>query len=272
LHRLAYDISQRAAIKEAADRLLEAYATRRPTEPIRALIGDSNIGAAYDVQQRVIASRVQAGAVVVGRKIGITSEAVMRQVGVDQPDFGVLLDEMQYADGEVIRYDSLLQPRAEVEVAFVLGADIVSDCDRDALRAAVAYARPAIEIVDSRVRNWDITIADTVADNASSGAFVLGNARLTLDEFEPKNVTMSLVGDGEELSSGIGAACLGDPLNALAWLARTALHVDSPLRAGDIILSGALGPLAPINPGQTLTATLTSLGTVTATFSQGGTG
>ncbi len=269
---MADDISQQAAIEEAADRLLEAYATRRPADPIRALIGDSNIGAAYDVQQRVIASRVRGGATVVGRKIGITSEAVMRQVGVDQPDFGVLLDDMQYADGEVIPFETLLQPRAEVEVAFVLDADIVSDGGRDGLRAAVAYALPAIEIVDSRVRDWDITIADTVGDNASSGAFVLGNARLGLDEFEPKDVTMSLTGDGEELSFGVGAACLGDPLNALAWLARTALEVGSPLRAGDIILSGALGPLAPIKPGQTLTATITSLGTVTARFSEGGTG
>ena len=266
---MGHDISQQAAIKEAADRLLEAYATHRPADPIRTLIGASDIGAAYEVQQWIIASRVEAGAAVVGRKIGITSEAVMRQVGVDQPDFGVLLDEMQYADGEVIPYDSLLQPRAEVEVAFVLDADIESDCDRDALRSAVAYASPAIEIVDSRVRDWDITIADTVADNASSGAFVLGNARLTLDEFEPKDVTMSLISDGEELSSGVGAACLGDPLNALAWLAATALDVGSPLRAGDIILSGALGPLAPINPGQTLMATITSLGTVTARFSEG---
>jgi len=229
------------------------------------------VDTAYAVQSAWVAQQVAAGARIVGRKVGLTNPVVQKQLGVDQPDFGVLLDEMQYADGEVIPYDSLLQPRAEVEVAFVLDADIESDCDRDALRSAVAYASPAIEIVDSRVRDWDITIADTVADNASSGAFVLGNARLTLDEFEPKAVTMSLIGDGEELSSGVGAACLGDPLNALAWLAATALDLGSPLRAGDIILSGALGPLAPINPGQTLTATITSLGTVTAKFSQGGT-
>jgi 2-keto-4-pentenoate hydratase len=258
------------AVSEAADRLLGAYASRTPVAPVRDLIDSADLVAAYRVQQLIIGARIAAGAAVVGRKIGITSEAVMRQVGVDQPDFGVLLDDMQYADGQLIPYDSFLQPRAEVEVAFVLATDLDGELDPDAVRAAVAYAVPAIEIVDSRVRDWDITIADTVADNASSGAFVLGDDRLPLDRFEPREVTMSLVSEGEELSAGIGAACLGDPLNALAWLARTASSYGSPLRAGDIILSGALGPLAPIKPGQTLAARIAPLGNVTAKFSEGG--
>ena len=258
------------SVAEAADRLIGAYLSHIPVAPVRDLIGSTNINAAYEVQQRIIAARVAGGAAIVGRKIGITSEAVMRQVGVDQPDFGVLLDDMQYSDGQLIPYDRLLQPRAEVEVAFVLGSDICGDVDAAAIRAAVAYASSAIEIVDSRVRDWDITIADTVADNASSGVFVLGAARMTLDEFEPKEVTMSLRSGGEELSTGVGAACLGDPLNALLWLARTAARLGSPLKSGDIILSGALGPLASIVPGQTVTAAITPLGTVTATFSAGG--
>lgn len=262
--------SSASAVAEAAERLLNAHRTGAPAEPIRDLIGSADIDAAYAIQQRVIGARIDAGATVVGRKIGLTSEAVQRQVGVDRPDFGVLLDDMQYRDGELIPYTRLLQPRAEVEVAFVLGADLDGDLDARTIRDAVAYASPAIEIVDSRVRDWDITITDTVADNASSGAFVLGDARVELSQFEPQGVSMTLVCDGQELSNGIGAACLGDPLNALAWLAGTARQYGAHLRKGDIILSGALGPLAPISPGQVITATITPMGHVTAMFSEGG--
>lgn len=264
------ETAQQAAVNEAAARLLAAYEAGSPVAPVRDLIGSADIEAAYAVQQRIIAARVEAGAAIVGRKIGITSEAVQRQVGVGQPDFGVLLDDMQYGDGDLVPYESLMQPRAEVEVAFVLGSDVVDRFDPGSLRAAIAYATPAIEIVDSRVRDWDITIADTVADNASSGAFVLGAAQAKLDSFEPSEVRMSLRSAGVELSSGLGSECLGDPLNALAWLARTAAEFGEPLRAGDIILSGALGPLAQIVPGQSLDATIEPLGTVTVTFSEGG--
>jgi len=258
------------AVEEAAERLLAAQRDRRPTSPVRDLIGSTDIDAAYRVQQRIIAARMDQGAKVVGRKIGITSEAVQRQVGVDQPDFGVLLDDMQFDTGASIPTETLLQPRAEVEIAFVLREDIDGELTAAELRAAVEYASPAIEIVDSRVRDWDITITDTVADNASSGAFVLGLARLPLHDFEPREVTMTLRQNGEEVSSGVGAACLGDPLAALAWLARAANQYGSPLRAGDIILSGALGKLAPISPGDTLEAIIEPLGTVTASFAQGG--
>jgi 2-keto-4-pentenoate hydratase len=257
------------AVDEAAQRLLEAHASGRPTTPVRDLIGSTDIELAYRVQQRVIGARVGSGASVVGRKIGLTSEAVQRQVGVDQPDFGVLLDDMHFTDGAVIPSSLLLQPRAEVEVAFVLATDIEAAPDLDAVRSAIAYASPAIEVVDSRVRDWDIVITDTVADNASSGVFVVGDQRLALNDFEPRDVTMTLLRDGEEVSSGAGVACLGDPLKAVAWLANTAAKYGSPLRAGDIILSGALGPLAPVHAGQTLEATISSLGTVTARFTGG---
>lgn len=254
------------AVADAARRLLAAQERREPADPIRDLIGDTDIDLAYRVQQAVIAERVRSGARIVGRKIGLTSEAVQRQVGVDRPDFGVLLDTMRFADGELIPAATLLQPRAEVELAFVLATDIDSELDMIELRGTVAHAIAAIEVVDSRVRDWDITIADTVADNASSGAFVLGTEEVPLTDFEPRDVTMTLVGDGRELSSGTGAACLGDPLAALAWLARTAVEYGAPLRRGDVILSGALGPLVPVGPGDTVTATISSLGTVTARF------
>ncbi len=257
------------AVDRAAQRLLDAYARRTPTDPVRDLIGSTDIDAAYRVQQRIVAARRRAGATVVGRKIGLTSEAVQRQVGVDQPDFGVLLDDMRYRDGDEIPFASLLQPRAEVEIAFVLAEDLDRPVDVDDVRAAVDHACAAIEVVDSRVRDWDIAITDTVADNASSGVFVLGSRRVPLTTFEPRDVTMRLTDGDRELSSGTGAACLGDPLAALAWLARTAIAYGAPLRAGDVILSGALGPLAPVAPGQTLTAHISSLGDVTARFGDG---
>jgi 2-keto-4-pentenoate hydratase len=255
-----------AAVYQAAEQLLAAQRDGRPTAPVRGLIGNTDIDLAYRVQQRIIATRTSQGASIVGRKIGLTSEAVQRQVGVDRPDFGVLLDDMQFDNGAVIPSGMLLQPRAEVEIAFVLSRDIEDDVDDAQLRASVAFASPAIEIVDSRVQDWDIVITDTVADNASSGAFVLGDARVALSEFEPREVTMRLLRDGEEVSTGVGAACLGDPLSALAWLAQTAREFGAPLKAGDIVLSGSLGPLAAVGPGDTLQATIEPLGAVTASF------
>lgn len=262
--------SERRSIEAAAERLIAAQCATTPTEPVRDLIGATDIDLAYEVQQLVIDSRKRGGAKVVGRKIGLTSEAVQNQVGVDQPDFGFLLDDMHYGDDEPVPSATLLQPRAEAEIAFVLATAIDDPDDAAAVRAAIAYASPAIEIVDSRVRDWDIKITDTVADNASSGAFVLGAAQVPLTDFEPREVEMTMTRAGQEVSSGTGAACLGDPLNALAWLARAATHYGTPLQAGDIVLSGALGPLVPVGPGEILTATISPLGTATARFDEGG--
>lgn len=257
-------------VQQAADRLVTAERESRPGEPIRDLIGHTDITAAYAVQQRITAAKLRAGATLVGRKIGLTSAAVQQQVGVDQPDFGVLLDHMLYFDGQSIPIERLLQPRAEAEIAFVLAADIEDPAlSREALARAVAYASPAIEIVDSRVRDWDIAITDTVADNASSGVFVLGDTQLPLEKFVPREVTMRMTSNGRQVSTGTGAACLGDPLEALWWLARTSIEFGTPLHAGEIILSGALGPLAPVEAGDTLTASISTLGSVTVTFTRG---
>ncbi|MFG1923361.1 2-keto-4-pentenoate hydratase [Cryptosporangium sp. NPDC048952] len=257
-------------LHEAAERLLTAERERRPGSPVRDLLGDSDIAAAYAVQQRVIAAKLAAGARQIGRKIGLTSEAVQKQVGVDRPDFGLLLDDMLYRHGDAIPISRLLQPRAEAEIAFVLAEDIEDpDVTPESLTRAVAYASPAIEVVDSRVRDWDIVITDTVADNASSGVFVLGSAQLSLEEFVPRTVTMRMLNNGVEVSAGDGTACLGDPLAAVAWLARTAIEFGAPLRAGEIVLSGALGPLAPVAAGDELSVLLRPLGTVSVTFTGG---
>lgn len=257
--------------EQAAERLITAFVNREPCSPVRDLIGPSDIAAAYDVQQIVTANRIAGGTSIIGRKIGLTSKAIQQQVGVDQPDFGFLFSDMGVSDGGDTPTETLLQPRAEAEIAFVLGSDLDGDITDETVRAAIDHAVMSLEIVDSRVANWDITVADTVADNASSGTYVLGSRKLSLDEFEPRETLMSMAIDGEVVSTGNGAACLDDPLNALAWLARTAKDYGEPLRAGQLVLSGALGPMVPVKAGNQVVATLTTtdgapLGTVTTTF------
>jgi 2-keto-4-pentenoate hydratase len=263
--------TQEQAVQEAAERLITALAERQPCSAVRDLIGSSDIAAAYDVQQIVTARRVADGASVIGRKIGLTSKAIQQQVGVDQPDFGFLFSDMGVADGQPTPMSTLLQPRVEAEIAFVLGSDLDGEIDDASIRRAIDHAVMALEIVDSRVANWDITVADTIADNASSGMYVLGSRKLTLDEFEPVETLMQMTVDGAVVSTGNGAACLGDPLAALDWLARTARDFGEPLRAGQLVLSGALGPMVPVAAGNQVVATLTTsdgepLGTVTTTF------
>jgi 2-keto-4-pentenoate hydratase len=255
-------------VAEAVRRLSDAAASGVPCSPIRDVIDRDDVGRAYQVQSTMIAAKLAAGDRRVGRKIGLTSVAVQTQLGVDQPDFGALLESMMVVSGGAVTTGRLLQPRIEAEIAFVLGQDITDAAPSlEAVAAAVAEARPALEIVDSRVAGWDISIADTVADNASSGMFVLGDDVLVLDALDTVAVTMSMTQDGEVVSTGTGAACLGDPLIALQWLARVAVEVGDPLRAGEIILSGALGPMVPVRPGSSYQATLVGLGTVSADFS-----
>jgi 2-keto-4-pentenoate hydratase len=260
--------SRTTPLDQAAARLATAAHSRVPCPPVRDLIGDDG-AAAYGVQQQGVAARIASGAVVVGRKIGLTSPAVQRQLGVDQPDFGVLLDDMQYSDGAALPIGRLLQPRVEAELAFVLGADLTDGpFDEEAVAAAVDHAVAALEIVDSRIAGWDITFADTVADNASAGLFVLGTERVRLDAVVPREVSMTMSVNGAVVSTGTGAASLGDPLAALAWLATTARELGTPLTAGDIVLSGALGPVVPVVAGDQVEATISGLGTVRASFAE----
>lgn len=256
-------------VDEAVERLQNAGRTAVPCPPVRDLIGADDVDLAYAVQRRLTERRLAAGARVVGRKIGLTSPAVQQQLGVDRPDFGVLFDDMDVSALTEVPSERLLQPKTEAEVAFRLGSDLVDGpLDIAQVRGAVAYAVAALEIVDSRIAGWDIRFSDTVADNASSGLFVLGERRLTLDEFEPVEVAMTMELDGSVVSQGTGAACLGDPLNALTWLARTAAELGDPLLAGQVVLSGALGPMAPTPPESVVSADLGPLGTVRAKFSR----
>jgi 2-keto-4-pentenoate hydratase len=255
------------AVEAAAEQLILARSILVPAAPVREMLGARNIDAAYAVQRRVIASEVDHGAKVVGAKIGLTAPAVQQQFGVFEPDFGVLLDTMVFGHTEPVPLDRFLQPRAEGEIAFVLGRDI----DRpgatvaDVIRA-IDFVMPAIEIVDSRIAGWDLGITDTIADNASSGAVVLGCTPYSITGKDLSQIGMILECDGEVVSTGAGHACLGSPVMALLWLARELAMRGEPLRAGDVVMSGALGPMVSITSTGNLRLRLDGLGEVSTTI------
>lgn len=255
------------AITTAADRLTQARQSGVPVEPVRDLLPAGDVRAAYAVQQLQTDRRVAAGRRITGRKIGLTSVAVQTQLGVDTPDFGVLFDDMAVPDGVEIPHGFVLQPRAEAEIALVLEHDLTHERHTvaDVLRA-VAFVLPAIEVVGSRIRDWDITLVDTVADNASAGMYVLGGQPVLPGQLDLRAAGMVLERRGEQVSSGIGAACLGHPLNAALWLADTLVQLGHPLRAGDTVLTGALGPVVVAEPGDVFEARVQGLGSVRAAF------
>lgn len=258
-----------SAVQDVARTLRQAVVTASPVAPVRTILGSRRIDAAYAVQRHNVAQQIKAGDRIVGRKIGLTSPAVQRQLGVDQPDFGTLLSSMQVPDGGTVDSRRLLQPKIEAEIAFELSASTETlDDDPAALADRIRSARPALEIVDSRIADWDISIVDTVADNASSGLFVLSDEVLP-DLSDLESMTMSMQRNGAQVSTGRGADCLGGPLRSLHWLATTMNAMGDPLRAGDIVLTGALGPMSPVTPGDHFTATLGPGYGVTVTFSQG---
>ncbi|ABH00310.1 MULTISPECIES: 2-keto-4-pentenoate hydratase [Rhodococcus] len=257
-------------VQRAADRLAEAAHECRPCLPVRDLLSPGDISAAYAVQQILTEKALASGRRIVGRKIGLTSRAVQQQLGVDQPDFGVLFADMARKQHIPIAIDRLLQPKVEAEIAFMLSEDLADgNFDLARIRSAAGTAVAALEIVDSRIRDWDITIVDTVADNASSAQYVIGDDVVTVGDLDLTQMTMTMAADGAQVSSGTGADCLGDPMHAVQWLARTVYEYGSPLRAGDLVLSGALGPVVPVESGRSYTATISGLGSVKATFEKG---
>jgi 2-keto-4-pentenoate hydratase len=248
-------------LASAALRLREAYASGA-VEPLRDMLEPGDVAGAYAVQSINTRFWTQQGRRIVGRKIGLTAEAVQKQLGVDQPDYGVLFDDTRVADGAVLDAP-MLQPKAEAEVALVLGADLnLPDATPDDVFAAAAHAVAAIEIVDSRIKDWRITFADTVADNGSSAFFVLGSEPKPLEGLDLRTCGMALELNGKVASLGAGVACLGHPLIAAAWLARTLSRMGEGLRAGDIVLTGALGPMVAISPGDRVDAAIGGLGSV----------
>jgi 2-keto-4-pentenoate hydratase len=254
-------------IVRVAARLREAQATGTPIAPLRDDLAAGGVEAAYAVQEANTMHALAGGRRLVGRKIGLTSKAVQAQLGVDSPDFGMLFEDMRLRDGEAVPRGKVLQPKAEAEVAFVLGRDLDDpDLTLFDVASAIEYALPAIEIVGSRIRDWNIGLLDTIADNASSGMFVLGDTRRTLDGLDLPACAMAMERRGERVSAGSGAACLGNPLNAALWLAHRMVQVGRPLRAGDIVMSGALGPMVSVAPGDAIEARIQGLGSVQVMF------
>jgi 2-keto-4-pentenoate hydratase len=236
---------------------------------VRELIDASDTEAAYAVQEYNTRRWEAEGRRLAGRKIGLTAKSVQRQLGVDQPDYGMLFADMAVPDGEEIDIRSMLQPRVEGEIAFCLGRDLTQTqltlCD---ILGAIDYAVAAIEVVDSRIAGWDIRIADTIADNASSGRYVLGSEPRRLGDFDVRLCGMVLERRGEQVAFGAGAACLGSPLNAVLWLAQRMAERGRPLRGGDIVMSGALGPMITVRKGDVFDLRINGLGTVRAAFSR----
>lgn len=266
-HQSSAGADREVAILAAAASLWDAQRSGVPCAPVRTHLEAHGVDAAYRVQELNIARRLDPVTRRVGRKIGLTSPAVQQQLKVNEPDFGTLLSDMAVPDGGVLATGAVLQPKAEGEIAFVLGADLdmPAPTAADILRAT-EFILPAIEIVGSRVENWKISLIDTVADNASSGAFVLGSpARLPFD-FDFAGCAMRMAFDGREVSAGTGRACLGNPLNAVAWLAGRMHALGVPLRAGELILSGALGPMAAPPAGSSVEVSISGLGTATFTM------
>ena len=266
----AHETAKKAAhetVLALAARLREAEQSRRTIAPVRNEISPDDAAIAYAVQRANVDARCAKGERIVGRKIGLTSPAVQRQLGVDQPDFGTLFASMAYGDNEPMSLSSLIQPKVEAEIALVLERDLTEDRHTFAdLIGATAYALAAIEVVDSRIEKWDIRFVDTVADNASSAMFVLGSRPVLLRDLDLAGCAMTLSQDGEVLSRGAGSACLGNPLNAAAWLADRMVQLGTPLRAGDVVLTGALGPMVAVTRPGTFTTQIEGLGSVRATF------
>jgi 2-oxopent-4-enoate hydratase len=260
-------------LKELANRLWVAQKTGSPTAPFTESRGDLTVEDAYAIQQ-VNLERRMAGeglhgrsARLLGHKVGLTSKAIQEWLGVDEPDFGGLLDDMLVVDGGVASMDRLLQPRAEGELAFVLKHQLQgTNITPEQVVAATDYVTPAIEIIDSRIADWKIKFIDTVSDNASSGMFVLGSTRRRVEEIDMRLTGMNLRKNGRVVSTGAACACLGNPISAVVWLANRLGGLGVGLEPGHVVLSGALGPVTPVEAGDKLELSVAGMGGVTVGF------
>ena len=252
--------------EDIARRLREAY-SGGAVAPLRDALDPLDIEGAYAVQTLNTRFWQAQGRRLVGRKAGLTAKAVQTQLGVDQPDFGALFADMAVPDGGALDPARALQPKAEAEIALVLSADLDdAQASPEAVAAAVASVHAAIEIVDSRIADWKITFADTVADNGSSAFFVLAKEGMPLAGLDLYTAGMVLEINGDIASLGAGAAALGHPLEAAAWLARTLAARGEPLRRGDVLLTGALGPMVALTPGDHVRAVVGGIGECAFTY------
>jgi len=254
--------------QQLADELWEADRTAKPVSPLTERYPSLVIEDAYAIQTVNIDRRVAAGQKIIGRKVGLTSAPMQKLLGVDEPDFGVLTDEMFVEDGDLISLSRMVQPRVEAELAFLMETDLAGPgvTTAGALRA-IAGALPAVEIVDSRVADWKIKLVDTVADNASSGLLVVGGRMRKVEDLDLRLLGVVVSRHGEVIDTGAGAAALGNPARCVAWLANKLGSLGSGLKAGDIVLPGAVHKMVPVEPGDVFRADFAHLGGVTVRFS-----
>lgn len=255
-------------IQTCGDELFQCIQTQTTTTPLTERFPDITIEDAYNISLRVLEKRLESGENIVGKKIGLTSKAVQNMLGVNQPDFGFLTDKMVFSQGESMPIsEHLIQPRAEGEIAFILKKDLqgpgVTNAD---VLAATECVMPCFEVVDSRVENWNIKIQDTVADNASCGLLILGNTAVSPREVDLRTCGMVVEKNGQIISTGAGAAALGSPVSCVAWLANTLGKFGISLKAGEIILSGALVPLESVQAGDFMQVSVGGIGQASVQF------
>ncbi|WP_216896253.1 2-keto-4-pentenoate hydratase [Nocardia alni] len=257
-----------AVRSELAAELAAAERDRVPVDPLVARYPDIDVVDAYEIQLVNIRARLDGGAKVIGHKVGLSSEAMQKMMGVDEPDYGHLLGEMQVFEDVVVDSSKYLYPRVEVEVGFVLGADLPGEecTEADVLAATVAYA-PSIELIDTRIKDWKIALCDTIADNASSAGWVLGPERVAPNAVDIKKIDARLTRNGELIAEGRSDAVLGDPTTAVAWLARKVAQFGVRLKAGDIVLPGSCTRAIDARPGDAFHAEFDGLGSVRLQFS-----
>lgn len=254
-------------IQKAATALMEAEDLKQPIAPFTSSTEEISVEDAYNIQLFQIRQKVEKGAAIVGKKIGLTSKAMQEMLNVSEPDYGHLLDSMMYGEGETISLHKFIQPRIEFEIAFVLNKDLKGPgVTMNDVIEATEYVVPALEIIDSRIRDWQIKFEDTVADNGSSAGAIIGRTTAKLDGLDLAAVKMTVTRNGEFLDSAAGSAVMGHPAEAVAWLANALGSYGISLHEGEVILSGALSKAVPIEDGDTFTAEFEHIGAVTATF------
>jgi 2-keto-4-pentenoate hydratase len=252
---------------ELAADLAQAERSREPIAPLTSAYPDIDVVDAYEIQLINIRQRVAEGARVLGHKVGLSSKAMQQMMGVDEPDYGHLLDEMQVFEDVPVKAGRYLYPRVEVEVGFILSSDLPgAGCTEDDVLAATEALVPSIELIDTRITDWKIALCDTIADNASSAGFVLGKARVSPADVDVKAIDAVLTRNGEVIAEGRSDAVLGNPVTAVAWLARKVESFGVRLRRGDVVLPGSCTRAIDARPGDEFVADFTGLGSVRLSF------
>lgn len=262
-----------ATVAELADRLHEAERTRTPMRQLSLQHPDMTVADAYVVQRAWVDRKVAEGRRLIGHKVGLTSTVMQQSLGIDEPDHGALLDDMRFDDGADVPFDRFIKPRVEIELAFVLDRDLRGDgCTAEDALAATAYVTPAMEILDARVQMTDPetghlrTIVDTVSDNAADAGVVLGDIQVKPDEIDLRWVPGLLIQNGTIVESGVSAAVLDHPANAVAWLAKRLGALGVTLEAGQVILAGSFIRAVPVAKGDVLRADYGGIGSIGCTF------